>query len=123
VRRIGRCALSVAAAPSLRAGPSPAARCPKWSRYWFARFVIAGAPVRPLSDERKATAFGFTYAWVSKQLIADGGALRPRGPCDGSKLDRHGSDDQKIIVRHMMTAAAAMIAVASQPMNLKPSWT
>ena len=31
--------------------------------------------------------------------------------------------DQKIVVRHIMTAAAAMIAVATQPMSLKPSWT
>ena len=62
-------------------------------------------------------AFGFTHGGVNNQPNADAGAscvIRAMAP-------RHGY--QKISVRHMMTAAAAMIAVASQPMNLKPSWT
>jgi hypothetical protein len=64
-------------------------------------------------------AFGFTDGGVNNQPNADAGpsrVIRAMAP-------RHGSDDQKIMVTHMMTAAAAMIAVASQPMNLKPSWT
>ena len=63
-------------------------------------------------------AFGFTHGGVNNQPNADAGAscvIRAMAP-------RHGSDDQKISVRHMMTAAAAMIAVATQPMSLRPSW-
>jgi hypothetical protein len=61
---------------------------------------------------------------MSNELTADregrGHAIRAMVP--NWMRARHGLDDQKIIVTHIMTAAAAMIAVASQPISLKPSW-
>jgi hypothetical protein len=68
-------------------------------------------------------AFGFMHGGVNNQPNADVGPSRViRALAPRHMAPRHGADDQKISVRHMMTAAAAMIAVATQPMSLKPSW-